>query len=261
MGRVPDLTEAYSNAAFIAGGTEYPDRWATYAATFRSVIPGVYDLPYGHGKRERFDLIGKPKAKGLVIFIHGGYWKAFDHSLWTHLAAGAVASGWAFALPSYDLCPQVRIGDITAQVARAVDAIAGQVAGPVVLVGHSAGGHLVARLACADVPLAARARLAKVVAISPLSDLAPLMQTDMNAELRIDAAEARAESPVHHPRPGVPVSVWVGADERPAFLDQARWLSDAWDAPLHVAPGRHHFDIIELLSDMESELVQDLTTP
>lgn len=222
MDQLPDLTEAYSNAAFIPDGAEYPDRWAEYAARFRSVVPGVYDLAYGAGQRAYFDLIGKPTAKGLVIFIHGGYWKAFDHRMWTHLSAGTITQDWAFGLPSYDLCPKVRISQITRQVARAVDVLSRTFKGPIVLVGHSAGGHLVARLACADVPLACRKRLARVVTISAISDLAPLMQTAMNAELRIDAAEALAESPVHHPKPKVPVSVWVGADERPAFLDQSR---------------------------------------
>jgi arylformamidase len=256
--QMPDLTEAYSNAAFIPNGAEYPDRWTEYAARFRSVNPGVFNVHYGPGTRETCDFIGKPDAKGLVIFIHGGYWKAFDHSMWTHLGAGSLGRDWAFALLSYDLCPKVRISQITRQVARAVDFLADKFAGPIVLVGHSAGGHLVARLACMDVPLACRGRLARVVPMSAISDLAPLMQTDMNAALRIDAPEALAESPIHHPRPQVPVSVWVGGAERPVFLAQSRQLALQWDAPLHIVPDRHHFDIIELLSDRDSDLVADL---
>src|SRR3546814_5563195 len=48
---------------------------------------------------------------GLAVFVHGGYWMAFDKSSWSHLAAGAVARGWAVALPSYTLCPEARISD------------------------------------------------------------------------------------------------------------------------------------------------------
>ena len=254
-----DLTDAYANAAHIPEGTKYPDRWAQYAATFRSVVPGRFQLPFGPGKREVYDIFGVPEPLGTVIFVHGGYWKAFDRTLWSHLSAGALASEWAFALMSYDLCPDVRISAITAQVARAVDAIAAQTKGPIVLTGHSAGGHLVARLACGDVHLDCRDRIAHVAPISLISDLAPLMQTDMNADLRIDEAEALAESPRHKPKPAVPVSLWVGRDERPAFVQQSRWLAEAWKCPLHVITGRHHFDIIELLSDPDSRLMETLT--
>lgn len=256
-----DLTAAYSNAAFIPQGAEYPDRWAGAAARFRSEVPGCFHLPYGPSRREVYDIFSPPQPQATVIFVHGGYWKAFDRLMWSHLAAGSLAHDRAFALLSYDLCPTVRIADITRQVARAVDAIAVQTTGPIVLTGHSAGGHLVARLACADVALACRGRIAHVAALSAIADLAPLMQTEMNADLRIDAAEALAESPRLHPRPATPVSLWVGADERPAFLQQSRGLAQAWDSPLHVVKGMHHFNIIELLSDKDSPLMHTVLAP
>ena len=229
-----------------------------FTSAFRDTVPGQIGLPYGPGPREVFDLFSPAEPKGVVVYVHGGYWRAFDRTLWSHLAGGPLAQGWAVALPSYDLCPGVRISDITAQVARAVDMIAGLVAGPIVLTGHSAGGHLVARLACADVPLACRDRVQRVLPISAIGDLGPLMQTDMNADLRIDPAEVRTESPVLHPKPGVPVSVWVGGAERPAFLDQSRGLATAWGAPLTIADGRHHFDVIAGLADPDSAMTQDL---
>jgi hypothetical protein len=52
------------------------------------------------------------------------------------------------------------------------------------------------------------------------------------------------------------VSVWVGAAERPAFLEQAGWLARAWDAPLTREPGRHHFDVIEGLESPGSALAE-----
>jgi alpha-beta hydrolase superfamily lysophospholipase len=155
-------------------------------------------------------------------------------------------------MPSYTLAPEATIPGITAEAVRAIDAAAARVAGPIVLAGHSAGGHLVARAVGDDAGLAARGRVRRVVPISPVADLRPLMLTGMNADLRIDNAVAAAESPALLPRPGMEVHVWVGGDERPAFLDQARWLADAWDARLTVEPGRHHFDVIEPLAEPES---------
>ena len=94
--------------------------------------------------------------------------------------------------------------------------------------------------------------------ISPLSNLVPLMHTDLNATLHIDPAEAAAESPVLHPRPATPVHVWVGGAERPAFINPSRWLSRAWNAPLTVEPGRHHFDVIDGLEAPDSPLMAAL---
>ena len=72
-------------------------------------------------------------------------------------------------------------------------------------------------------------------------------------------AEARAESPALLPRrPGPGVHVWVGGDERPAFLDQARRLGNAWACPVTVEAGRHHFDVIDGLEQPDSPLMAAL---
>lgn len=252
-----DADTAYANAQFIPDGDSYPARWAEAAARFRETAICELDLPYGEGPREVLDLFHPSRlARGVVVFVHGGYWMKFDKSLWSHLAAGALDQGWAVAMPSYDLCPDIRISGITRQIAAAVEHAAGRVPGPVRLAGHSAGGHLVARMACRDVRLRCAGRIERVVPISPLGDLAPLRETSMNATLGIDAEEAAAESPrLRDRRPG-DVRVWVGGEERPVFLEQAEGLAMAWDVPLTVEPGRHHFDVIEGLEEARSALCE-----
>lgn len=261
--------DAYANAAHIPGGAAYPARWAEAAALHRAREAAVgrarLNLPYGPDDRQAFDLFypaGRPA--GLMIFVHGGYWRAFGRHDWSHLAAGGQAAGWAVAIPSYPLAPAVRIADITRSVAQALTAVAGEVPGPIALAGHSAGGHLVARMLCPDVALpdAITARIVSVVPISPVADLAPLIDTAMNADLRLDDAEAQAESPIHAAsRRPARVHVWVGAAERPAFVAQARMLARAWDVPVTLHPGRHHFDVIEGLADPASPMLAALIGP
>lgn len=94
------------------------------------------------------------------------------------------------------------------------------------------------------------------MSISPVTDLRPLLDTGMNADFQLDKDAAKAESPVFQGKPSVPVTVWVGADELPAFLEQSRWLVDAWACDHVVEDGRHHFDIIDSLTDPDSELVR-----
>lgn len=260
-----ELDDAYANAAHIPGAADFPPRWEKAAAALREGLleQGLADLDqtYGDSPRQRFDLFHPGgAAKGLMVFVHGGYWLRFDKSVWSHLAAGALSQGWAVAMPSYDLCPQVRIADITRQIAQAVTAAAGMVAGPMVLAGHSAGGHLVARMLQPGLlPDAVAARLRHVMPISPVSDLRPLLRTSMNADFKLDEDAAIAESPAMMvERLPVPVTVWVGADERPVFLDQARWLAEAWGCPHVVDAGKHHFDVIDALVDGQSEMMRRL---
>lgn len=258
-----DWDDAYANGAHIPGAADFPPRWAAEAAAFREsrADRAELDLPYGSGARHVFDLFHPDgAARGTMVFVHGGYWRAFDKSTWSHLAAGALARGWAVAMPSYDLCPDVRIADITIQIAQAVETVADRMPGPLTLAGHSAGGHLVARMLAPDLLRAETVeRIARVVPISPLGDLVPLMRTDMNDDFRLDSEAARAESPILQPAPAVPVTVWVGGVERPVFIAQAVRLVEAWDCDLHVADNRHHFDVIDPLSDSEAALTTLLT--
>lgn len=251
-----DLSRDYMNSAFIAEGDSFYPRWQAQAAAFRDQMGTQcrLNIPYGAGARQAFDLfLPEGTPKGLMVFVHGGYWLACGREDYSHLAAGAVARGWACALPSYTLAPEGRIGAMTQEVAQAVRAAAAMVAGPVVVTGHSAGGHLSARMGCADLDLPG---VVRVVPISPLADLAPLTQTDMQAQLQISPAEIAGESPARLGlRAGVQAHVWVGGQERPVFLWHARLLSEHWNCRWTVAEGRHHFDVIDGLQDPQSALM------
>ena len=271
-----DFDDAYANTAYIPGAAAYPERWLQNAAGFRDGLlsdgQAELDITYGQSTRSRLDLFLPDKApRGLLIFVHGGYWLKFDKSYWSHLAAGPLHHGWAVAMPSYDLCPEVTIAQITRQIVQAVICAAGRVDGGLVLSGHSAGGHLVARmLAPGMLPNAVMQRVQRVVPISPVADLRPLLQTAMNAQFGMDVAQAAAESPVLQQAPKLPVTVWVGAEERPVFLDQARWLVEAWQADPErpdleqtdvghvVSPGQHHFNVIEDMAHAQSALTTAL---
>jgi len=255
MGVAMDMDRAYANGAFIPGADTYPPRWEAEAAAYRAALGGraVLGVAYGGAARQRFDLFQPDgAARGLLVFVHGGYWMARNRADWSHLAAGANARGWAVAMPSYTLAPEARIEAMVGEIAEAVWVASTLVTGPVVVTGHSAGGHLAARMACTDQAV----RVARVVPISPLSELEPLMATAMNDTLRLDAAEVAAESPARLARRAdIAAHVWVGGQERPAFLWQARMLSEAWDCPWTVVAGRHHFDVIDDLGDPASGLM------
>jgi arylformamidase len=248
-----DWEDAFVNAGRIDGGEGFPDLWSSRAAAFRAEATADLNIPYGEHARQVFDLFHPQGApRGLAVIVHGGYWLSFDKSFWSDLAEGALANGWAVAMPSYRLAPEVRVSKVVADVAQAITVAADRIAGPVRLAGHSAGGHLVTRMVTDTSPLKEPVanRVERVVSISGLHDLRPVRLNTMNESLRLDPQEALAESPALRERRGqVDVTAWVGARERPEFLRQAALLAEAWDIPLVADPGRHHFDVIDGLKD------------
>ncbi|MFN4056920.1 MAG: alpha/beta hydrolase [Roseinatronobacter sp.] len=258
---LPDWDDAFANSPYIANAASYPALWAAQAAAFRATAKGQFDTPYDTAPRTRFDLfMPQGDVTGLVVFVHGGYWKAFDRQDWSHLAAGAINRGWAVAMPGYSLAPAARLPDMAQQIASAIHAAAAQVSGPIHLAGHSAGGHLVTRMLSAPgiLPVETFSRIRRVTSIAGLHDLRPLLHTEMNATLKLTDATAHSESPALHPRlRGPAVTAWVGAQERPEFLRQSRLLAEAWAGTEFVIDaGCHHFDVIEGLRYPDSPLTR-----
>ena len=263
-----DWDDAFANGAYIENGMSYPPLWAARAAAFRAKADWAEtDILYGEHPREKLDLFFPNDApRGLVVIVHGGYWLKFDKSSWSDLAEGALGNGWAVAMPSYTLAPDARIENITLQVGRAIARAAEQVAGPIRLGGHSAGGHLVTRMVCDDSPLlpALLERVEGLVSISGLHDLRPLQLTTMNEQLQLTSKSAALESAVlHRPAGQAQVVCWVGGAERPEFLRQSALLVEAWGragarTQLVVDPGKHHFDVIDGLKDPQSDMTHTL---
>jgi arylformamidase len=268
---IADWDDAYANGANIAGSDRWPAAWAEPAQAFRDAVSAEgrarLDIAYGDSLRNRLDLfLPTTKPRGLVVFVHGGYWKAFDKSFWSHLAAGAIGHGYAVAMPSYTLCPEIRIAGIVREVGAAIGKAAAMVEGPLMLTGHSAGGHLVSRMASATTPLTPEVakRIRHVVSISGVHDLRPIIRTGMNASLAIDEAEAQAESPVLlRPMDNAHVACWVGGGERAEFLRQSALLANIWTGlgaatSSVVEPDRHHFNIVDGLADPDHPLTRTL---
>ncbi len=267
--RVGDWDAAYDNRAAVPGVQAILDGWANRSAAAREQLAdrALLDLAYGDHPRARLDLF-QPQgpSRGLFVFVHGGYWKSLDKSLWSHLAAGALAHGFTVAVPGYPLCPERRIAQITAAIGQAIGLAADRAEGPIVLAGHSAGGHLVSRMLCQGGPLAGAvtARIREGVSISGVHDLRPLLTTAMNQTLRLDPAEAAAESPaLLAPLAGTRLTCLAGGDELPEFRRQNALLANIWrglgaETRALETPGRNHFDVVEDLADAKSTLCKGL---
>lgn len=254
----------YNNRELVPEHPEILGRWATESARARATCPCTLDIPYGTAPGERLDVFPGPAEDApVLVFVHGGYWRALDKSDHSFVAPAFTRDGACVVVPNYDLCPAVTIPQITLQVARAVAwtwrniARFGGDRRRIVVAGHSAGGQLAAMmLACLWPQLDAalpRDTVGSALAISGLHDLDPIMRTPfLQPALQLTPQQVAQASPARLPAPrsGTLYAV-AGALESTEYHRQNRLIQDAWGArrvPVcELVPDRNHFTALDAL--------------
>ena len=265
------LERMYNNRLRVPDHGDYFARWAAESALVRRSLPCQLDVRYGDGAGETLDAFAAARPRSpIVVFIHGGYWKAMDKSQHSFVVPALRDLGAAVVVPNYALAPKVGIPDITLQMVRAVAwswrhaRTLGGDARRIVVMGHSAGGQLAAMmLACAwnRFEPALPPRLVRAaLGISGLYDLQPLLHTPSLQEvLRLTPRQVQAASPARLPAPahGRLISA-VGGDESSEYLRLNRLIQQAWGrerVPVAaVLPGLNHFSILDALATPRSRL-------
>jgi len=195
-----DYEVEYNNRARVPENPALMAGWATDAAAYRAEH-APRKIAYGPGVRNTIDLFAGDGKGPMVVFVHGGYWQSLDGSSFGHCARGLNAHGIDVAVPSYDLCPQVTVDAIISEMRAAARELA-KLGRPLVISGHSAGGHLAACLLATDWPALDVSLPNDLViaayAISGLFNLVPLVGTSINRALGLDDNSARAASPSNH---------------------------------------------------------------
>lgn len=116
-------------------------------------VPGERTLAYGAASLQKLEYWpGATEHSPLIVFVHGGGWTRGDMTMMEGSAKLSRWHGLGYAVASLDyrLVPQVRVEDEAADVAEAVAFLRanseslGFDARRIVLIGHSAGAHLVA---------------------------------------------------------------------------------------------------------------------
>ncbi len=168
------LEAEYNNRAAVPDHPALMGVWKAEAEAARSAHPPVA-VPYGPGEREVMDLFEAGPEAPIAVFLHGGYWQALDRSWFSGIAPAFLAHGVGVAIPSYDLCPMVRLGRIIGEAREAVELIRARIGKRPVVFGHSAGGHMAA---C----MLSEGRASAALAISGVFDLEPLIPTSNDKE-------------------------------------------------------------------------------
>ena len=262
-----EIERGYNNRALVPTYPEFLGRYAESSAAARASRPYTTHR-FGAQPNSTFDLFGTQGARALLVFIHGGYWRALTKEEFSFVVPGYNDKRVAVAVVNYDLCPNTTIGGIIDQIVAAMHYLARMPSVPKhwLVAGHSAGGHLTAAMwtPLAKLSSSVRAQIVGGMTLSGVHDLDPMVDYSINTDLKLTKSEAHRLSPLAYaPRVQAPLVVTAGDDESSEFKRQAKVLYDAWPgvcqlskAGLHYPTGENHFSIVENFANPGGELFQ-----
>jgi arylformamidase len=266
----------YNNRALVPDFADHFAHWGQASAQARAQWPCVLDVPYGNGVNETLDIFpaSRPDAP-VMVFLHGGYWRSLDKSDHSFVAPPLLNMGACVVVVNYALCPgtdtqPVTVPDIALQMTRALAWVGREIKayggdpGRISVVGHSAGGHLVAMLLGCDWKRVGKDLSPDLVrtglSISGLFALDAIRRTPfLQTDLRLTPAQVQIASPAlwQAPHNRRLFSV-VGGDESAEFLRHNRLIRRAWGAKTvpvcEVLPGLNHFTVLGELARPGSRL-------
>ncbi len=265
------LDRQYNARASVPDYEAEARRYTELSARAREALPHRAGLLFDPVSGCALDWFPGHEGGPVLLWIHGGYWRALAKSDQSLVAPGLVASGAHVAVMDYSLAPAASLDTIVHQVRSALAWVAAHAAehgaNPARLFagGSSAGGQLVGMLLAPGwherYGLHCNA-LRGGIALSGLFDLEPIRLSHVNAWLNLNTDAVYRLSPLRHiPPPGqAPRLLAVhGGLETDEFRRQTEDYAACWRAAGHHAdlapqPTRHHFDLVVALGEASDPL-------
>lgn len=176
----------------------------------RPARPPDHTWAYGQEPDQVIEHYRGPRSREpALVLVHGGYWRPeYDRIHLRPMAEVLAGAGWDASLVEYRRVPG-EPGQATADLRAAIAAVMGQHGDAgVILIGHSAGGHLALHAAGEAIP-----GIAAVIALGPVADLGEALERDLDggaARAFLGEEQAHEYCPVRRSQPGVPVTILHG---------------------------------------------------
>jgi acetyl esterase/lipase len=203
------------------------------------------------------------KRRPLVVMIHGGFWRPeYDRIHTAPMCAAIADAGWSIATIEYRRIPgqpDATADDVRASVAS-VPSLAKHHDGRVVLMGHSAGGHLCLYAAAAH----SSPSLAGVIALAPAADLQLVEQLELDNDavpdfLGVAAATRPDLDPARQSDIAASTVLIHGIEDAIVPIAVSRAYVDTHPtAQLRTLERCGHFALIDPLSSAWSAVVAEL---
>jgi len=264
----------YNPRLTVTGYEDIFARWDRDSERARARLDCYLDVPYGSDATETLDLFrATGQSRGLLMYIHGGYWRALDKERFSFVAPALAEAGITVAVVDYALCPSVQVADIVMQMVQASAWLYrnggnfGAPAARLAVCGHSAGGHLAAMMLACDWPSYAadlpRNVVSGAMSISGLYDLTEIVKVpSVNGDVRLTEQSALRVSPAFlPPATDAPLYTAIGTEEIEGFHIQNRLIAERWGSVRRVnltCPGKNHFTVLDELCDPRSPVFASL---
>ena len=265
-----EIDRAYDPALEVADLAGLRRGYAAQSERARQTLQYVPRVPFGPTLDEHVDIFpAEQPGAPVLVFIHGGYWRANTAQDFSCVALGPAALGMTVVAVNYALCPYVPLDEITRQARAALAWVLRHIeqynGDPrrVIVAGHSAGAHLAAmclQTAWADTYGLDDPFIRAALLVSGIYDIAPLRYSYLQPLIQLDDGIIRRNSPMFGVRSSsAEVLLTWGSRESEEFARQSREFHERWvdagnSGSLLEQPGGDHFTAIHGFEDPQSPL-------
>ncbi|WP_444901971.1 alpha/beta hydrolase [Microbulbifer sp. SSSA007] len=248
----------------------------------QKVKDGLQTVHFGEGEllgsMDVFRPGNVPEDAPIVIYIHGGWWQWFSKEQFSFLAESFNKKGFAVYMPGYRMAQDWNNGQPMESIVKQMQCAMATVlieaeqrgSSAVYLVGHSAGGQLVAMLHQTDweqfgVSKSAQSKFKAAFSLAGLFDIRPLVKSFVNDTIKMSMDSAERVSPQLIPlregRKLCPLHLIVPEFDTPEFFRQTKeyqekLLKSGINCSFSLANDRDHLNILERLNNVDDKVLK-----
>ena len=268
-----EIERHFNPRVAVPDAQRYIDNYTSKSLEARMQIEGIYNIRYGPNSKQTLDL-HIPKSlenSPLLIFFHGGYWRALDKKDFTFVASSFLQEGIAVANVNYDLCPEVKLDELVEEIVSALNFCRKKVdewgVKGIYLAGHSAGAHLVAELLRRGFHPDEKPNeeVKGAILLTGIYEPEVALNLEVNKEIQLDSETASKCNVMREPPlSNCPMIICAGANEPEGWIDQSRRYLELYESKgiatkFKLVEDAHHFSLLDYASDERHSLFK-LTT-